>query len=158
MNSVDPKLTATTWHTTTRIAENLYRISEPFGAIEPRFGITTANMYLVLGQERAALIDSGTGVGDLRAEITRITSLPCTVLNTHYHWDHVGANSLFDERAIHEREVDLLAQEQDVSWLRPAMQSPGLPPNAGISPIAAISPGLRPGAFGSAQRRRGQTH
>lgn len=60
-----------TWHTTTRLAENLSRISEPFGAIEPRVGVTTANMYLVIGQERAALIDSGMGIGDARAEILR---------------------------------------------------------------------------------------
>ena len=33
---------AMTWHTTTRLAENLYRLSEPFGAIEPRVGVTTA--------------------------------------------------------------------------------------------------------------------
>jgi len=71
-----------TWHTTTRIAENLYRISEPFGAIEPRVGVTTANMYLVIGQERAALINSAMGIGDVRAGILKITSLPCTVLNT----------------------------------------------------------------------------
>jgi len=58
-----------TWHTTTRIAANLYRISEPFGAIEPRVGATTANMYLVIGQERAALIDSGMGIGDVRNDI-----------------------------------------------------------------------------------------
>lgn len=113
-----------TWHTTTRIAENFYRISEPFGAIKPWVGVTTANMYLVMGQERAALIDSGMGIGDVRAEIGKITSLPCTVLNTHYHWDHVGANSLFAESAIHESEVELVAQEPDVGFIHQAMQSP----------------------------------
>jgi len=54
-----------TWHTTTRIAEHIYLISEPFGAIEPRVGVETANMYLVIGQESAALIDSGLGIGDM---------------------------------------------------------------------------------------------
>jgi glyoxylase-like metal-dependent hydrolase (beta-lactamase superfamily II) len=113
-----------TWHTITRIAEGLYRISEPFGAVEPRVGVATANMYLVTGQERAALIDSGMGIGDVSAEIAKITSLPCTVLNTHYHWDHIGANRLFAESAIHESEADLLAQEQDISGFRPGMRSP----------------------------------
>lgn len=112
-----------TWHTTTGIAENIYRITEPFGAIEPRIGVTTVNMYLVIGQESAALIDSGMGIGDVRAEIRKITSLPCMVLNTHSHFDHVGANSLFTERAIHNSEVDFLAQEQDISWIRPSMES-----------------------------------
>jgi hypothetical protein len=52
------ELTAMAWHTTTRIAEHLYRISEPFGAIEPRVGVATASMYLVIGQERAAYSSS----------------------------------------------------------------------------------------------------
>jgi glyoxylase-like metal-dependent hydrolase (beta-lactamase superfamily II) len=112
------------WHTTTRIADNVYRISEPFGAIEPRVGVTTVNMYLVIGHERAVLIDSGMGIGDVRSEIAQITPLPCTVLNTHFHWDHIGANALFTERAIHASEVELVAQEPDVAFIRQAMQSP----------------------------------
>jgi glyoxylase-like metal-dependent hydrolase (beta-lactamase superfamily II) len=81
-------------------------------------------MYLVIGEEYAALIDSGMGIGNVRAEIREITSLPCLVLNTHYHWDHTGANFLFDERAIHEYEADLIEQEQDIIFLRDVMQSP----------------------------------
>jgi glyoxylase-like metal-dependent hydrolase (beta-lactamase superfamily II) len=111
------------WHTVAQVEENVYRISEPLGAIEPRAGITTANMYLVVGQDRAVLIDSGMGIGEVATEIGKLTSQPCAVLNTHYHWDHIGANSLFSECAIHEDEVELVAQEQDVSFVREAMQS-----------------------------------
>jgi glyoxylase-like metal-dependent hydrolase (beta-lactamase superfamily II) len=128
-----------TWHTTTRIAEHVYLITEPFGAIEPRVGVETANMYLVLGQERAALVDSGLGVGDVRAKVGEITSLPCTVLNTHYHWDHCGANARFDETAIHEIEFDLVAQEQNLSWMRRAMAAP--------SARAVLPPGFDPAAY-----------
>jgi glyoxylase-like metal-dependent hydrolase (beta-lactamase superfamily II) len=121
------------WHTINPIVENVYRISEPIGTIEPRFGVSTVNMYLIVGEERAALIDSGMGIGDVTAEIASITSLPCMVLNTHYHWDHVGANALFKERAIHESEIDLVAQKQNVASIRKAMKSPAarasLPPN-----------------------------
>jgi glyoxylase-like metal-dependent hydrolase (beta-lactamase superfamily II) len=112
------------WHTTTYIGDSVHRISEPFGAIKPHVGVATVNMYLVIGQERAALIDSGMGIGDVRAEVRKITSLPCIVLNTHYHWDHTGGNSFFAESAIHESEVDLLAQEPDVGFIRQVMQSP----------------------------------
>ena len=94
------------WHTTMRVAENVYRISEPFGAAGAPVGLTTVNMYLVIGQDRAVLIDSGMGIGDVTAEIGKITSQPCAVLNTHYHWDHIGANALFSECAIHESEAD----------------------------------------------------
>jgi glyoxylase-like metal-dependent hydrolase (beta-lactamase superfamily II) len=121
-----------TWHTTTPVAENVYRISEPIGTIEPRFGISTVNMYLVIGKERAVLIDSGMGVGDVRAETETITSLPCMVLNTHYHWDHIGGNASFKESAIHELETDLVTQKQNVAAIRKAMKSPtaraALPP------------------------------
>jgi glyoxylase-like metal-dependent hydrolase (beta-lactamase superfamily II) len=111
------------WHTTVQVEEDVYRISEPFIAVEPHVGVTTVNMYLVIGQERAVLIDSGTGIADVTAEIGKITTQPCSVLNTHYHWDHIGANFLFSESAIHEDEVELVVQEPDVSFVRKAMQS-----------------------------------
>jgi glyoxylase-like metal-dependent hydrolase (beta-lactamase superfamily II) len=122
----------TTWHTTTPIGENVYRISEPIGTIEPRVGVATVNMYLVVGQESTALIDSGMGIGDVCDEIAKITSLPCMVLNTHYHWDHIGGNASFKESAIHESEINLVAQKQNVAAIRKAMKSPAarvaLPP------------------------------
>jgi glyoxylase-like metal-dependent hydrolase (beta-lactamase superfamily II) len=113
-----------TWHTVSQISPNAYCISEPIGSIEPRFGVRTINMYLIIGQEQAALIDSGMGVGDVRAEIRKMTSLPCMVMNTHYHWDHICANHHFAERAIHELEAGLLEQKQDLRLVRKAMGSP----------------------------------
>jgi glyoxylase-like metal-dependent hydrolase (beta-lactamase superfamily II) len=113
------------WHTTARIKENLYCISEPFGAIEPFWAgpAGTVNMYLVVGQERAALIDSGMGVGDLRAVVGELTALPCIVLNTHSHWDHVGGNRAFAASAIHAGEADLLTAEPELSWLLPSFRT-----------------------------------
>lgn len=113
-----------------RISDDLHCISEPIGVIAPQFGVATVNTYLVVGRERAALIDSGMGIGDaegtvsVRAEIRKLTAMPVIVLNTHYHWDHSGANALFDASAIHESEVKLLAQEPDMSSSRKAMQAP----------------------------------
>jgi glyoxylase-like metal-dependent hydrolase (beta-lactamase superfamily II) len=129
----------TTWHTITSIGENAYQISEPIGIIEPRFGVSTVNMYLVVGREQAALIDSGMGIGDVFAEIAKITSLPCMVLNTHYHWDHVGANASFEEIAIHKLETDLVAQKQNVASIRKAMKSPAA--------WAVLPPGFDPSAY-----------
>ena len=125
------------WHSVTHMGSDVYRISEPLGAIEPRFGVDTADMYLVLGQERAALIDSGTGIGDARAVASEITDLPVMVLNTHYHWDHSGANWRFEESAIHDSEADHLSHEANTRWIHAALESPtaraALPPGFDVN-------------------------
>jgi len=53
--------------------------------------------YLILGDERAVLLDTGMGIGDIRAEAERLTDLPVTVVNSHSHYDHVGDNHRFDK-------------------------------------------------------------
>jgi glyoxylase-like metal-dependent hydrolase (beta-lactamase superfamily II) len=50
---------------------------------------------LVIGSERAVLIDSGCGIAPLRPLVEQVTSLPVTVVNTHTHADHVGGNHEF---------------------------------------------------------------
>lgn len=51
---------------------------------------------LVVGEERALLFDTMSGLGDLKAEVEQITSLPLTVVNSHGHFDHVGGNLQFE--------------------------------------------------------------
>lgn len=56
-------------------------------------------MYLVEGEEKAVLIDTGVGVGQLKAVVDSITDKPLTVLLTHGHVDHaMGAASFEDIR------------------------------------------------------------
>lgn len=55
-------------------------------------------MYLVVGEEKAALIDSGFGVTDtLREFVETLTDKPVVCLVAHGHPDHAGAAALFDE-------------------------------------------------------------
>ena len=49
-------------------------------------------MYLLIGEQRALLIDTGYGEGNLRAVVEGITDKPVTVINTHGHFDHTGGN------------------------------------------------------------------
>ena len=67
--------------------------------------------YLVVGSTRAALIDTGMGVGDIRTLVRGLTDLPITVVQSHAHWDHIGGTHRFTGDAeiwIHEAEaVDL---------------------------------------------------
>ncbi len=58
--------------------------------------------YLVLGEERAALIDTGNGIGDIKSLVDGLTELPVTVVNTHTHGDHIGGNHQFSEVAVYD--------------------------------------------------------
>lgn len=60
--------------------------------------------YLVLGDTRALLIDTGMGIGDMNGLVRELTALPIDVVNTHCHFDHIGCNWQFDRVHIfHER-------------------------------------------------------
>ena len=61
-------------------------------------------MYLVVGNEKAALIDTGTGLSGLRETVEEITKLPVSVYNTHAHIDHAGGNNEFDRVFMHPEE------------------------------------------------------
>ncbi len=112
------------WFKVTLLAPDTWQISEPLGKIEPRIGIGTVNMFLVAGRERAALIDSGMGIGDLHATVRELTTLPILVCNTHWHWDHSASNHQFAQIAIHQIEYELLKQEQSVKSIRKQMARP----------------------------------
>ena len=53
--------------------------------------------YLIIGNTRAILFDTGMGIGDIHAEVTSLTNLPIVVINSHSHYDHIGGNHQFDE-------------------------------------------------------------
>ena len=65
-----------------------------------------ASLFLLVGTERAMLIDTGMGVGDLRGAVEQITDLPLTVVITHNHPDHTANARQFEEIWIHPKEVD----------------------------------------------------
>ena len=55
------------------------------------------NMYLLEGNDRALLIDTGWGAGNLRAHVEKLTSKPVVVFNSHGHLDHSGGNGEWPE-------------------------------------------------------------
>lgn len=74
----------------------VYRLTGDVYAIYEDGQFEEVISYLVLGEEAAALIDTGNGIGDIKALVEGLTSLPVTVVNTHTHGDHVGGNHQFE--------------------------------------------------------------
>ena len=79
------------------LSDNYYSaepLSEHMDAIRSRTGEI---MYLIKGTERALLIDTCLGVGQLRPFVKSLTDLPLTVWITHGHVDHaLGAPAFAD--------------------------------------------------------------
>lgn len=70
---------------------------------------TGVSCFLVQGEDRAALIDTGTGLRGLRELVTGLTTLPLTVLLTHGHCDHAGGAGQFDEIYLNTADLPLAA-------------------------------------------------
>jgi len=75
----------------------VYKLTPDTFAIYEPYQFEEAISYLAIGKRRAAVIDTGTGIGDLRQVVNELTGLPVSVVNTHTHWDHIGNNSQFEE-------------------------------------------------------------
>ncbi|MDE7313006.1 MAG: MBL fold metallo-hydrolase [Eubacterium sp.] len=56
----------------------------------------TEYMYLLEGEERALLLDTGYGAGNLRAFVETLTQKQVAVANTHFHPDHAAGNGEFE--------------------------------------------------------------
>jgi len=75
----------------------IYRIRPGVFAIYEPKQFEEVISYLILGEKRALLFDTGLGVGRIGATVARLTSLPVIVINSHTHFDHVGGNAEFQE-------------------------------------------------------------
>jgi glyoxylase-like metal-dependent hydrolase (beta-lactamase superfamily II) len=53
--------------------------------------------YLIVGEKRALLFDTGMGISDIKKVASEITNLPIAALNSHTHNDHVGGNWEFSD-------------------------------------------------------------
>jgi hydroxyacylglutathione hydrolase len=71
-----------------------------------RFTAGGVNMYLVVGKEKALLIDTGNPGNISPEDIKALTPLPLLVVNTHAHPDHSGCNDAFGKVYIHEADME----------------------------------------------------
>ena len=54
-------------------------------------------IYLLEGEEKALLLDTGYGIGHLRDFVEKLTDRPVIVANTHFHPDHSAGNGEWEE-------------------------------------------------------------
>jgi glyoxylase-like metal-dependent hydrolase (beta-lactamase superfamily II) len=89
---------------------------QTFAIGEPRYHEQNYN-YLIVGDERAILFDSGPGVRDIVPVVRDLTVLSVTPVPSHLHYDHIGNHSGFGEIAL----VDLpfLRERVGAGVLRP---------------------------------------
>jgi hydroxyacylglutathione hydrolase len=90
--------------------------------------------YVLRGSERTGVIDTGMGIGDVAAQVARVSSAPPLVINTHVHPDHVSGNYQFEEAAI-----GAIEWECAQAWLR-AMPTPTATEGDGPSPLDLMRP------------------
>jgi glyoxylase-like metal-dependent hydrolase (beta-lactamase superfamily II) len=106
---------AEAWYETTRLADGVTLIAEPFIREFYR-----CNIWHVCGRDRDMLVDSGMGVVSLRQQVALVTDKPCLAVASHTHFDHIGSHHEFAERLVHGDEAELMADPTRASTLADA--------------------------------------
>ena len=63
--------------------------------------------YLIIGSEKACVIDTMNGYNDLYKVVREYTDKPVVVVNTHGHPDHIFGNVFFDKAYMNEKDSEL---------------------------------------------------
>lgn len=79
------------------------------------FGPTGELMYLAEGSKKAALIDTGTGVGKLSEYVKKLTDKPIIVILTHGHVDHASGAPNFDEVYMNHADDEVYKEHSDLA-------------------------------------------
>lgn len=87
--------------------KGFYNIYEPAEGIFNIFEPAHVCSSLIIGKEKALLIDTGYGFGPIKELIGSLTGLPLIVVNTHGHVDHTGGNEFFDKVYINPVDIEV---------------------------------------------------
>ena len=84
---------------------NVYPVAEVAPGVFEIDEFDCDDVFVVKGSKRALVMDTGIGIGDIRAAVERIIGdLPYDVVVSHGHSDHMGGAGAFD--VIYENPVD----------------------------------------------------
>lgn len=75
-------------------------------------------MFLLVGTEKALLVDSGYGLLDLPALIREVTEMPVILVNTHGHLDHANGSWQFENAYLRSEDMDLYKKHASEDFLK----------------------------------------
>ena len=73
-------------------------------------GQGAVGMYLIIGENKAVLLDTGLGANDLKEFVSNLTDKPLEVYLTHGHLDHAGGMYYFDEVHMSYKDIPMLKE------------------------------------------------
>lgn len=82
------------WFTVEKIDARTFAIGEYKHWKETHF-------YLLNGNERSLLIDTGVGISNIYNEVINLTDKSVTAVATHIYWDHIGGYKYFSDFYVH---------------------------------------------------------
>lgn len=98
------------WFDVYRLPGQVYAICEPQHFQE-------VNVFLIIGQERALLLDTGMGICNIEPLVRELYDGEIIAVNSHFHFDHIGDNYRFEPVLVYEtdlvNEVALRGSEKD---------------------------------------------
>ncbi len=92
-STFEPVPSPVEWFSVYKIRPDLYVIYEPKNFQE-------VMCFLYIGSEKALLVDSGMGIGNIKLVIDSLYQGEIILVNTHCHFDHIGGNHYFDKAHI----------------------------------------------------------
>ena len=107
------------WFEVIQQNDHLIVIRERLDKIEPHYLTVYDNLYLIRGNNKCLLIDTGCGIFPLKPIVEKfLNGKELIVINTHSHFDHVGGNYEFDKVFIHESEKGVIVAPIDLKYLK----------------------------------------
>jgi glyoxylase-like metal-dependent hydrolase (beta-lactamase superfamily II) len=77
---------------------------------EWEMGKATINTYLIVGREKAVLVDAGLGASELKEYAQQLAGVPVMLVLSHGHFDHTGAVNEFEDVWIHPEDALILGK------------------------------------------------
>ncbi|MBQ1477094.1 MAG: MBL fold metallo-hydrolase [Erysipelotrichaceae bacterium] len=80
----------------------VYDIGHDILAIYEPYHFQEVISYLILGEEKALLWDTGLGIGDMKKCVEEIYDGDYLVVNSHHHFDHIGDDWRFEKVYVYD--------------------------------------------------------